>query len=64
MSRDSLNDCATTPKYWDCECLKDYIHPRSKPMCPVCCAYRDEQPDSRINEVKEKGRIPCLSKMC
>jgi hypothetical protein len=55
MSDEKLNDCQTTTEYWDCDCLDDYIHHRTRDMCPHCVVYRDDQPDSRINEVKEKG---------
>ncbi len=41
----------TTPLFWDCDCEMDYIHPASEPQCYVCQAWRDEQPNARVNEV-------------
>ena len=41
----------TNPAYWDCECEKNYIRPKSKPKCDICNACEDDQPDSRANEV-------------
>lgn len=45
----------TTTQYWDCECKEDYIRPREMDVCPICWAYREDQPDSRVNEVEEAG---------
>jgi hypothetical protein len=45
------NDCATTPKFWDCECTELYIHPKSVTECAKCSARAEDQPDSRITEV-------------
>ncbi len=42
----------TTEKYWDCECIQNYIHLKSKTECLICGARHDEQPDSRVNEVE------------
>lgn len=41
----------TNPAYWDCECEKDYIRPKSKPECFTCNTCEDDQPDSRADEV-------------
>lgn len=41
----------TDPKYWDCECERDYIKPKSQKTCPQCRREREEQPDSRVDEV-------------
>jgi hypothetical protein len=49
--RDAMKDCETTPLFWDCECEKDYIHTQSEPTCERCGSKKEEQPDSRINEV-------------
>jgi len=43
----------TTEMYWDCECDDKYIQKSTKEMCEKCGAYRDEMPDSRVNEVEE-----------
>ena len=48
-----INDVRTTSKYWDCECPREYIKPAKQDYCSECCTYRDEQPDSRVNEVKD-----------
>jgi hypothetical protein len=42
----------TTPKYWDCECEHNYIHPKSQLSCEKCGYSQDEMPDSRVNEVR------------
>jgi hypothetical protein len=45
----------TTEKYWDCECLKNFIHPKSQGNCEICGTIAEEQPDSRISEVSAEG---------
>lgn len=45
----------TTVNYWDCECNKNFIHPKSKKMCYECGAHAEEQPDSRVSEVLIAG---------
>lgn len=47
----------TTDKYWDCECLKNFIHPKSQIMCYECGVYADNQPDSRVKEVLAEGLL-------
>lgn len=42
----------TTNEYWDCECKRDYIHPKSKWFCDVCHVRRADSPDSRVSEVE------------
>lgn len=42
----------TDPRYWDCECKKNYIHLKKIKSCPRCTAVEAEQPDSRVNELK------------
>lgn len=41
----------TTENYWDCNCLKNFIHPKSQKMCYECGAVEEGQPDSRVSEV-------------
>jgi len=41
----------TDPRYWDCECDTNYMHPKSEPSCPECNTRSEDQPDSRINEL-------------
>ena len=40
-----------TSLFWDCECKENFIHPKLQQNCPICGAIRNEQPDSRANEV-------------
>ena len=42
----------TTSLYWDCDCSGDYIRRADMLMCEDCGAFRDEAPDSRLNEMK------------
>jgi hypothetical protein len=42
-----------TCEYWDCECAKEYIHPKSEDSCPECGALREDQPDSHVSDVME-----------
>lgn len=54
------NSVLTTEKYWDCECEKNYIHPKTQnrchiDRCHICGAIAEEQPDSRVNEVLKQG---------
>lgn len=44
----------TTPTHWDCECNENHIKPKSLIKCSVCKANQDEQPDARIDEIKEE----------
>lgn len=41
------------PTHWDCECETRFIHPKAMKRCPFCGAERDDQPDSRMDEVKQ-----------
>lgn len=46
--------CATTPDYWDCNCDENYIHKKTHTLfCDKCGAKEEDQPDSRINEVRK-----------
>lgn len=51
----NLAEIKTTEKYWDCECEKNFIHPKIQTECPICGAVAEEQPDSRVNEVLAQG---------
>lgn len=62
IEKDTKNDTKkyietveTTEKYWDCECKKNFIHPKSQQVCFKCNAVAGDQPDSRINEVLAQG---------
>ena len=50
-----IGDIILTNQYWDCECERNFIHPVEIVMCPVCGSDKDDQPDSRINEVLQLG---------
>lgn len=51
----SNNQIILCEDYWDCECLKNYIHPKSQINCLKCGRYSKEAPDSRLNEVQAAG---------
>ena len=53
--REIQNDCETDPTFWDCECKERYINPKTLIYCPRCKAYRDDSPDSRINEINQNS---------
>ena len=54
MSRyENWGGVLTDPRYWDCECDTDYIHSRDFLCCEFCGAHQSEQPNSRVNEVKD-----------
>jgi hypothetical protein len=37
--------------YWDCECKENYIHHISQDECPICKASKNDQPNSREDEI-------------
>lgn len=39
--------------YWDCECVRGYIHSKSERTCSVCGATVEDQPDSHQSEIDE-----------
>ena len=47
-------DTLTNPDFWDCECLNNFIHPKTHKGCPKCKTEQDEQPDSRQLEIRSK----------
>ena len=51
------NSFMTTHMFWDCNCPHSagYIRPASMLMCEDCGEFRDESPDSRINEIRSAG---------
>ena len=54
-----VGDITLNSGYWDCECIEQYIHPKADYACLRCQSKRDDQPDSRANEVidgKEMAR--------
>ncbi len=46
-----ITDFTTNEDYWDCNCLGQFIHPKSDTKCPKCRAVAEDQPDSRDNEI-------------
>jgi hypothetical protein len=47
-------------EYWDCECDNNFIHPISQEVCNMCATNRENQPNSREDEVKHflaKGKL-------
>lgn len=47
----------TSPDFWDCECLTNYIHSNNDLLCPICNAFKHDQPNSRIDELIDFGII-------
>ena len=48
------NTFYTDTRYWDCECVKNFIHLKTKGnYCPKCKCYAHEMPDSMVDEVKK-----------
>ena len=47
----------TTNLYWDCECDTDYHRPRDVDRCGNCGTFREDGPDSRINELGMHGIV-------
>jgi superfamily II helicase len=47
------NEFILTPDFWDCECESNFIHRKTESFCKVCQRLAEEQPDSRVNEVKK-----------
>ena len=41
----------TTEYFWDCECEKHYIHPKTEEKCTICNFEHHEMPDARTIEV-------------
>ena len=39
------------PDYWECNCVKNYIHRKPRNYCPVCGSIQIDCPDSRADEV-------------
>lgn len=51
----AAGDITLNSGYWDCECIKQYIHPKSEDACLRCQTRQEDQPDSRADEVKALG---------
>ena len=48
----------TNNEYWDCECETRFIHPKHHEACNECFARRNDQPDSREDELLEINMAP------
>ena len=55
LSYPGTNYFITTSLYWDCDCREGYIKPSDIQMCEECGSFREDQPDSRINELRQDG---------
>ena len=45
----------TTNLHWDCECNEDFQRPQVMEICRQCGRSQEEQPGSRINELRHRG---------
>lgn len=56
---DSDPTLQTDPRYWDCECDTNYIHPKSETLCERCGVSRliDDPPDSMMHEVEAIRKV-------
>ena len=49
---DGLDDCATDPRYWQCECEEHSIRDKHVVLhCDQCGVEEDEQPDARLTDI-------------
>ena len=47
-----LDDCATDPRYWQCECEEHSIRDKHVVLhCDQCGVEEDEQPDARLTDI-------------
>ena len=44
-------DVITDSDYWDCECDVNYIHTLFSTKCSLCRALKEDQPESRVEEI-------------
>ncbi len=52
--QDEKDTSYTNPNFWDCECEKNHIHPKSLKICPICKSDQEEMPDSIRTEIKNE----------
>ncbi len=50
---ENVGNIQLTPDYWDCECRNNYIHKKQEITCWICTTFSENQPDSRVDEVKQ-----------
>jgi len=48
-----MEEIILNPNFWDCECGDNFIHSKTQARCRKCGAVREDQPDSRENEVRQ-----------
>ena len=56
-------DLILTSLFWDCECDQNFMRPASEASCSRCRARRDEQPDSRLDEVLGTDDPPLIERV-
>jgi hypothetical protein len=52
-----VGDIILNLDYWDCDCEKNYIHPKTQQICNICNYSQEESPASRENEVKKYNKL-------
>ncbi len=55
IATEPIGEIVLSADYWDCDCLSDFIHPKSLKSCGRCGAdlERDIMPDSRLSEIEQ-----------
>lgn len=48
----------TTPLFWDCECERKYIRPKTKFRCWHCGVDAADMPDARVSEIEHTNARP------
>lgn len=71
LAAERVGDIETTEEFWDCECPSDQVfqHPKSQKSCEKCGALAENQPDSRVSELKaspsgirkDRGEVKTIS---
>ena len=46
-----FQDYHTTPLFWSCNCMEDYVHAVAELECLRCGVKRENAPDSRVSDV-------------
>jgi len=54
MQEQIIGDIILDLNHWDCECNENYIKTKDVEYCKICGARQEEQPNSRINELKKE----------
>ena len=55
IATEIIGETVLSADYWDCDCLSDFIHPKSLKSCGRCGADLELHimPDSRLNEIEQ-----------